>query len=92
MVYDDAGQLMTASFMDYAVPRADRLPSFLLAFNEEEPCRTNPLGVKGAGEGGCVAAPPAAINAILDALRPLGVPDIEMPATPERVWRALQSE
>jgi aerobic carbon-monoxide dehydrogenase large subunit len=89
MVYDNAGQLMTASFMDYVLPRASRLPRFTLDFNEE-PCRSNPLEVKGAGEGGCVAAPPAAINAVLDALRPLGVPDIEMPATPERIWRALR--
>ena len=90
VVYDSAGQLITASFMDYAVPRARNLPAFALAFNEE-PCRTNPLGVKGAGEGGCVAAPPAVINAILDALRPLGVRHIEMPVTPQRIWRALHS-
>jgi carbon-monoxide dehydrogenase large subunit len=87
MIYDVAGQLITASFLDYAIPRAGSLPTFALAFNEE-PCLSNPLGVKGAGEGGCVAAPPAAINAVLDALRPLGVRDIDMPATPERVWRA----
>jgi carbon-monoxide dehydrogenase large subunit len=88
MIYDDAGQLVTASFMDYAVPRASNLPSFTVAFNEE-PCRTNPLGVKGAGEGGCVAAPPAVINAVLDALRPLGIRHIDMPATPDRLWKAL---
>jgi carbon-monoxide dehydrogenase large subunit len=88
MVYDEAGQLVTASFMDYAIPRASQLPPFTLAFNDE-PCRSNPLGVKGAGEGGCVAAPPAAINAVVDALRPLGIRHIEMPATPERIWRAL---
>ena len=90
MIYDDAGQLVTASFMDYAMPRASTVPAFTLAFNEE-PCRTNPLGVKGAGEGGCVAAPPAAINAVLDALRPLGIRQIEMPATPERIWRTIRS-
>jgi aerobic carbon-monoxide dehydrogenase large subunit len=54
-------------------------------------CKTNPLGVKGAGEGGCVAAPPAVINALVDALRPLGVQHIDMPATPERVWRAIRA-
>jgi carbon-monoxide dehydrogenase large subunit len=88
MIYDAAGQLITASFLDYAIPRAGSLPAFTLAFNEE-PCLSNPLGVKGAGEGGCVAAPPAAINAVLDALRPLGIRGIDMPATPERVWRVI---
>jgi carbon-monoxide dehydrogenase large subunit len=66
------------------------VPAFALAFNEE-PCRTNPLGVKGAGEGGCVASPPAVINAVLDALRPLGIRNIEMPVTPTRLWQVLRS-
>jgi carbon-monoxide dehydrogenase large subunit len=91
MVYDSAGQLVTASFMDYAIPRASDMPAFTLSFHEE-PCRTNPLGVKGAGEGGCVAAPPAAINALLNALRPQGVRHVEMPATSERIWQALQGQ
>jgi aerobic carbon-monoxide dehydrogenase large subunit len=89
MVYDDSGQLLTASFMDYALPRADGLPAFTLSFNEQ-PCRTNPLGVKGAGEGGCVAAPPAIINAVLDALAPLRVRHLDMPVSPERIWRAAK--
>jgi aerobic carbon-monoxide dehydrogenase large subunit len=88
MIHDSSGQLVTASFMDYAMPRAQHLPAFTLDFREE-PCTTNPLGVKGAGEGGCVAAPPAVMNAILDALRPLGIRHLDMPATPERIWRAL---
>jgi aerobic carbon-monoxide dehydrogenase large subunit len=88
MVHDDAGQLLTASFMDYAMPRASEMPTFAVAFNEE-PCRTNPLGVKGAGEGGCVAAPPLVVNAMLDALRPLGVRHIDMPATAQRIWNAI---
>jgi carbon-monoxide dehydrogenase large subunit len=91
MVYDASGQLLTASFMDYAMPRATEMPSFMLAFNEE-PCRTNPLGVKGAGEAGCVAAPPAVINAMLNALHPLGIRHIDMPATSERIWQAIRSE
>jgi carbon-monoxide dehydrogenase large subunit len=91
MVHDDTGQLLTASFMDYAVPRASQLPPFTVAFNEE-PCLTNPLGVKGAGEGGCVAAPPVLINAVLDALRPLGIQNIQMPATAEQIWRALNKQ
>jgi aerobic carbon-monoxide dehydrogenase large subunit len=90
VVYDEAGQLVTASFMDYAMPRASDMPAFTVGFNEE-PCLTNPLGVKGAGEGGCVAAPPAVINAVLDALKPLGIRHIEMPATPEQIWQALKN-
>ncbi len=86
-VYDpDSGQLVTGSFMDYCMPRADDLPNFNLGFTET-PCPHNPLGVKGCGEAGAIAAPPALINAITDAI---GV-DIDMPATPEKVWRALQS-
>jgi aerobic carbon-monoxide dehydrogenase large subunit len=89
VVHDEGGQLLTASFIDYALPRADVLPNFMLSFNEQ-PCHTNPLGVKGAGEGGCVAAPPAIINAVLDALEPLGVRHLDMPASPERIWQAAK--
>ena len=90
MRYDTQGQLLTGSFMDYAMPRATDVPSFALDFCGV-PCRTNSLGVKGAGEGGSVASPPAIINAIIDALRPLGVDDICMPATPERVWQTIRA-
>ena len=89
-VYDDAGQLLSGSFMDYCVPRADDLPDFSIELVEDYPCKTNPLGIKGAGEAGAVAAPPVIINAILDALAPLGVTNIDMPATPERIWRAIR--
>ncbi len=90
VVYDrDTGQLLSGSLMDYALPRADDLPSFALGAHDV-PTQTNPLGVKGAGESGTVGAAPAAIHAILDALAPLGVTDIGMPATPERVWRAMR--
>ncbi len=90
VVFDrESGQILTASFLDYAMPRADDLPAISFG-HHDVPCKTNPLGVKGAGEAGCVGAPPAVINAILDALKPLGVNDIAMPATPERVWRAIQ--
>ena len=86
-VYDpETGQLVTGSYMDYCMPRADDLPSFNLGFTETL-CPHNPLGVKGCGEAGAIAAPPALINAITDAI---GV-DIDMPATSEKVWRALQS-
>jgi carbon-monoxide dehydrogenase large subunit len=87
--YDpDSGQLLSGTFMDYALPRADDLPNIEVDF-VEVPCGTNPLGVKGAGEAGAVGSPPAVINAIVDALAPLGVTHIDMPATPERVWKAL---
>jgi aerobic carbon-monoxide dehydrogenase large subunit len=90
VVYDGAGQLVSGSFADYAMPRADDLPAFRVAFHEVW-ATTNPLGVKGVGETGTVAAPATVVNAILDALRPLGVEDIATPASPERVWRALQA-
>jgi aerobic carbon-monoxide dehydrogenase large subunit len=87
--YDtETGQLLSGSLMDYALPRADDLTSFALGFNPTR-CTTNPLGVKGAGEAGAVAAFPAIGNAIRDALRPFGAADFAGPATPERVWRAL---
>jgi carbon-monoxide dehydrogenase large subunit len=88
-VYDTSGQLLSGSFLDYAIPRADDLPSISVT-SRDVPSPTNPLGVKGAGEGGTVGAPGAIIHAILDALAPLGITDIDMPATPERVWQAIQ--
>jgi carbon-monoxide dehydrogenase large subunit len=87
-VYDDAGNLTTGTFVDYTVPSAADLPSFTTA-RTETPSTTNPLGVKGVGEAGTIASTPAVINAVVDALRPFGVNDIRMPATPERVWRAV---
>jgi len=89
-VYDDAGQLLTGSFMDYGMPRADDVPSFNVT-TECTPCTHNPLGVKGCGEAGAIGAPPAVINAVLDALAPVGVTDITMPATPHAVWSAIQA-
>src|SRR6059036_1379531 len=89
-VYDPAnGQLISGSFLNYAIPRADDLPSISVT-SRDVPSPTNPLGVKGAGEGGTVGAPGAVIHAILDALAPLGVAHIDMPATPARVWQAIQ--
>jgi len=85
--YDrQSGQLLTGSLNDYCMPRADDVPSFKLD-TKETPCTHNPLGVKGCGEAGAIGAPAAVMNAVTDAL---GVRDVEMPATPERVWRALQ--
>ena len=89
-VYDPAsGQLLSGSFVDYAIPRADDLPEISVV-SRDVPSPTNPLGVKGAGEGGTVGAPGAVIHAILDALAPLGVVHLDMPATPERVWQAIR--
>jgi aerobic carbon-monoxide dehydrogenase large subunit len=89
-VYDrDNGQLITGTFMDYAMPRAVDLPS-IDANMEEVACKTNPLGVKGIGESGTIGAPPTVINAVIDALRPLGVAQIDMPATPLRVWQTIR--
>jgi carbon-monoxide dehydrogenase large subunit len=88
-VYDDeSGQLLSGSFMDYCMPRADDLPFIDFRYNEIL-CQTNPLGAKGAGEAGTLGALPAVVNAILDGLASLGVDHIDMPATPERVWRAM---
>ena len=84
-VYDETGQLLTGSFTDYAMPRAGDLPSIDFRWNPI-PCRSNPLGIKGAGEAGAIGAPPAVMNALSDAL---GGTDLDMPATPERIWRAL---
>jgi carbon-monoxide dehydrogenase large subunit len=90
-VYDkETGQLLTGSLMDYAMPRADDMPQFQLD-TVCTPCTHNPLGTKGCGEAGAIGSPPAVINAVLDALRPLGVKDLDMPATPARVWQAIQS-
>ncbi|MCB1694017.1 MAG: xanthine dehydrogenase family protein molybdopterin-binding subunit, partial [Pseudomonadales bacterium] len=85
-VYDEFGQLQTGSYMDYCMPRADDLPNFTVGMTIT-PCTHNPIGAKGCGEAGAIGSPPAVINAITDAL---GIRDIEMPATPERVWRAMQ--
>jgi carbon-monoxide dehydrogenase large subunit len=90
IVYDrDSGQLLTGSLLDYGIPRADLLPAIRADFRPV-PSTTNPLGVKGVGEGGTIAATPTVMNAILDALARLGVTDLPMPATPERIWRALR--
>ena len=90
IVYDrDSGQLVTGSLMDYGIPRADMLPAIGASFSPV-PSTTNPLGIKGVGEGGTIAATPTVMNAILDALGPFGVTDVPMPATPERIWRAIR--
>ena len=91
VVYDpESGQLLTATFMDYAMPRAEDLPDMHVESNPV-PTKLNPLGAKGAGEAGTVGALPVVISAVNDALAPLGVRDLDMPATSARVWEALQA-
>jgi carbon-monoxide dehydrogenase large subunit len=89
-VYDENGQLRTSSLMEYAVPKADSMPQIELD-RTETATDTNPLGVKGVGEAGTIAATPAVVNAVVDALSPLGIRHIDMPLTPERVWTAMQA-
>ena len=90
LIYNEDGQLVTGTLMDYGIPRADTVPAITVDFSPV-PSTTNPLGVKGVGEGGTVASTPTVMNAILDALAPLGVTDLPMPATPERIWRAVRA-
>jgi carbon-monoxide dehydrogenase large subunit len=90
-VFDpESGQLLTGSLTDYCIARADDLPAIEFAYNVV-PCRTNPLGVKGAGEAGAIGAPPALVNAVVDALGELGIEHLDMPLTPERLWQAIQT-
>ncbi|HXV73907.1 MAG TPA: molybdopterin cofactor-binding domain-containing protein, partial [Sphingomonadales bacterium] len=90
VVFDDSGQILTGSFMDYGIPKAHHVPFIRFSTNEVR-CATNPLGIKGCGEAGTIGACPAFMNAVMDALRPKGVRHLDMPATPERVWRALRA-
>lgn len=87
--YDDNGNISNASYMDYAMPRADDLPSFEID-RKVTPCPHNPLGVKGAGEAGCIGSTPAVVNAVMDALSPFGILDLEMPMTSQKVWQTIQ--
>ena len=89
-MHDEDGNLTTGSLVDYLIPAAPDLPHFTTG-RTETPATSNPLGVKGVGEAGTIASPPAVMNAVVDALRPFGVNEIEMPATPERVWRAIHA-
>jgi carbon-monoxide dehydrogenase large subunit len=88
VLYDEDGQLLTGSLLDYALPTAHLAPEPRLG-KHVTPSQLNPLGVKGAGEAGTIGAPPTIVNAVLDALRPLGVTDLQMPLTDEKVWRAI---
>ena len=90
IVYDrETGQALTTSLLDYALPRADHVPRMKIEFFECAPTKRNPLGAKGAGEAGCCGASPVIVNAVLDALKDHGVLHLDMPLTPEKVWRAI---
>jgi carbon-monoxide dehydrogenase large subunit len=88
-VYDEQGQLLTGELMDYAIPRAGDLPRFELS-RTVTPSPVNPMGVKGVGEAGTIGATPALVNAVVDALAPLGVKHVDLPVKPERLWRIVQ--
>ena len=90
-VYDENGQLLSGSLMDYAMPRADDLPNFKVDHSSQTPCTHNPLGVKGCGEAGAIGSPPAVVNAVIDALQRAGhsVDHIDMPMSSARVWAAM---
>ncbi|MCF6273943.1 MAG: xanthine dehydrogenase family protein molybdopterin-binding subunit [Rhodobacteraceae bacterium] len=90
-VYDSNGQLLSGSYMDYAMPRASDLPNYVVDHSCQTPCTHNPLGVKGCGEAGAIGSPPAVVNAVVDALGDLGVTHIDMPLSPNRVWSAIQA-
>ena len=89
-VYDESGQLLSGSFMDYAMPRAADVPSFELG-NHPVPTKTNPLGVKGCGEAGCAGGLTSMMNAVIDALADYGIRHVDMPLTPYRIWQAIQA-
>jgi carbon-monoxide dehydrogenase large subunit len=88
--HDETGQLLTGSFMDYALPRAADVPAAIGFESHPVPAKTNPLGVKGCGEAGCAGALVSVMNAIVDALSALGIRQFDMPATPQRVWEAIR--
>ena len=90
-VYDENGQLVSGSYMDYAMPRASDLPDFVVDHSCQTPCTHNPLGVKGCGEAGAIGSPPALVNAVIDALRDHGVEHIDMPLSPSRVWSVVDA-
>ena len=90
VAYDDNGQMLTGSFMDYVMPRGDNVPAIRVESNSV-PTSTNPLGIKGAGEAGTIGAMPCVMNAAIDALSTLGISHLDMPLTPNKVWQAIQS-
>jgi carbon-monoxide dehydrogenase large subunit len=90
VAYDAEGQLLTASYQDYCIPRADDIPPIAVTLDDSAPCRTNPLGAKGCGESGAIGGPPCVANGVMDALAELGITQLNTPLTPQKVWKAIQ--
>jgi aerobic carbon-monoxide dehydrogenase large subunit len=90
VAYDAEGQLLTASYQDYCVPRADDIPPIAVTLDESAPCRTNPLGAKGCGESGAIGGPPCVANGVMDALSEFGITQLPTPLTPQKVWKAIR--
>ena len=88
--YDSSGQLLTASFQDYCIPRASDVPPIKVTLDDSAPCRTNPLGAKGCGESGAIGGPPCITNGVMDALAPLGIKTLNTPLSPVKIWQAIQ--
>jgi carbon-monoxide dehydrogenase large subunit len=89
--YDNEGQLLTATYQDYCIPRASDIPSIDVTLDDSAPCRTNPLGAKGCGESGAIGGPPCITNGVMDALAPLGITSLNTPLTPAKIWDAIRS-
>src|SRR5260370_25692043 len=89
-VYSEEVQLLTASYQDYCVPRADDIPPIVVTLDDSAPCRTNPLGAKGCGESGAIGGPPCITNGVMDALSELGITTLHTPLTPEKGWKAIR--
>jgi len=90
VAYDTEGQLLTASYQDYCLPRADDIPPIEVTLDDSAPCKTNPLGAKGCGESGAIGGPPCITNGVIDALSELGITSINTPLSPLKVWQAIQ--
>ena len=90
VAYDAEGQLLTATYQDYCIPRAADVPPIAVTLDDSAPCRTNPLGAKGCGESGAIGGPPCVANGVMDALAELGITQLNTPLTPQKVWKAIQ--
>ena len=90
VAHDAEGQLLTASYQDYCLPRADDIPAISVTLDASAPCRTNPLGAKGCGESGAIGGPPCVTNGVMDALADLGITNLPTPLTPEKLWKAIR--
>lgn len=91
VVYDSSGQLLTASYQDYCIPRASDMPHIEVTLDDSAPCKTNPLGAKGCGESGAIGGPPCIVNGVMDALSDLGITSLQTPLTPVKIWDAIRA-